>query len=104
MKPRGLVPNFHTHVSVNDLYTPTIGPPTVFCCRIGIANEVAQLHFREYLFRIFGTVSLQCTLKIVRVQTHMTCPVSLIGSFIFYSIFSMYLLAIMRDQSKVVFV
>jgi hypothetical protein len=26
MKLRGLVPNFHIHVSVSDLYIPTIGP------------------------------------------------------------------------------
>ncbi len=27
MKPLGLVPNFHIHVSVSDLYIPTIGTP-----------------------------------------------------------------------------
>jgi hypothetical protein len=27
MKLRGLVPNFHIHVSVSDLYIPTIDPP-----------------------------------------------------------------------------
>jgi hypothetical protein len=27
MKLRGLVPNFHIHVSMSDLYIPTIGPP-----------------------------------------------------------------------------
>jgi hypothetical protein len=27
MKLRGLVPNFRIHVSVSDLYIPTIGPP-----------------------------------------------------------------------------
>ncbi len=27
MKLRGVVPNFHIHVSVSDLYIPTIGPP-----------------------------------------------------------------------------
>jgi hypothetical protein len=27
MKLRGLIPNFHIHVSVNDLYIPRIGPP-----------------------------------------------------------------------------
>jgi hypothetical protein len=27
MKLRGLVPNYHIHVSVSNLYTPTIGPP-----------------------------------------------------------------------------
>jgi hypothetical protein len=28
MKLRGLIPNFYIHVSVSDLYIPTIGPPT----------------------------------------------------------------------------
>jgi hypothetical protein len=27
MKLRGLFPNLHIHVSMSDLYTPTIGPP-----------------------------------------------------------------------------
>ncbi len=30
MKLHGRDPNFHIHVSVSDLYTPTIGLPTVF--------------------------------------------------------------------------
>ena len=29
-KLRGLSPNFHIHVSVSDLYVPTIGPPMYF--------------------------------------------------------------------------
>jgi hypothetical protein len=47
MKLRGLVPNFHIHVSVSDTYVPTIGPPI----------------FWEYLFQIF------CTVKISRLRT-----------------------------------
>jgi hypothetical protein len=34
MKLRGLVPNFHIHVSVSYLHIPTIGPP-IFCSKIG---------------------------------------------------------------------
>ncbi len=29
MELRALSPNFHIHVSVNDLYIPTFGPPIV---------------------------------------------------------------------------
>jgi hypothetical protein len=30
------------------------------CMDVGIRNETAQFHFWEYLFQIFGTMSLQC--------------------------------------------
>jgi hypothetical protein len=30
MKLQGLVPNFYIHVSLNDLYIPTIGPQTQY--------------------------------------------------------------------------
>ncbi len=32
---RGLIPNFHIHVSVSDLYIPMISPPIFSCSRIG---------------------------------------------------------------------
>jgi hypothetical protein len=30
---RGLSPNFHIHVSVSELYIPTMGWVCLFCCR-----------------------------------------------------------------------
>jgi hypothetical protein len=42
MKLRGLVPDFHNHEPVSDIYIPTIGPPI----------------FWEYLFQIFCTVTI----------------------------------------------
>ncbi len=40
MKLRGLIPNFHIHVSVGDLYVPRILPPI-----LGIRKEAAQFNF-----------------------------------------------------------
>jgi hypothetical protein len=67
MKLRGLVPNFHIHVSVRDLYIPTIGPP-IFCSIIGgliveitvkIGHEVRAVPFlgifvSNFLYSVFA--------------------------------------------------
>jgi hypothetical protein len=72
LKLRGLVPNFHIHVPVSDLYISTqysrsskIGglivgiykSSQIQCMKVGIGNDAPQFNFWEYLFKICGTVS-----------------------------------------------
>jgi hypothetical protein len=45
MKLCGLVPNFHIHVSVGDLYIPTIGPQTQYSEIGGPIVRIYKLHY-----------------------------------------------------------
>jgi hypothetical protein len=65
MKMRGLSPNLHTRVSVNDLYIPKIGPPVLLQQNkrpvLGIheCRNWERGHAVSFLgIRIFGTVSV----------------------------------------------
>jgi hypothetical protein len=66
---RGLSLNFHIYVSVSDLYIPRIGPhifstdPSweyIIHMNVEIGTDTPIFLFWEYLFQIFGILSLQC--------------------------------------------
>jgi hypothetical protein len=52
LKLRGLVPSFYIHVSVSDLYFPTIGPPILLLENMETVLEICVSNFRYSVFAV----------------------------------------------------
>ena len=70
MKQRGLVPNFHIHLSVSDLYISTIGPPILLQqCRNwerGRAVSLLGIIISNFLYSAFAVL-----LKLAAASVHL---------------------------------
>jgi hypothetical protein len=64
MKLNGLVPNFFIHVSVSDLYVPTIGPPILPYCVCGpIVGIYKLLTAKRPCSSISGNISFEFSVQ-----------------------------------------
>jgi hypothetical protein len=76
MNLRGLVSNFHIHVSVSDLYLLTISTPIL----LQQDRWAAQFHFWQFVFNFWCSAVALCASSPDTVQSHIYSHICLLKS------------------------